>query len=318
MITAFLNKPHSIENPAKASAQLQAASWLDAVAPTSEEVSALEALLETAIPSRDQVSEIEATSRLFAHDDVAFITLSHIIDVEAGRPQLTPATFILKRDRLVTLRDRDSRAFNAFRNQWTDDYHKKKPSAILSELLNVIIERAADVIEETQTNVNTISEQLLVEKKKPVTSLSDVVRSIGLHQIKAALVQESLIELERALSFINSLPMDRFPLATDKMWKSVARDCRSLQEHTNFITANLGFLLQAAQGLINERQNDTIKLLSIISILFLPPTLLASIYGMNFSQMPGLQHELGFPIAVLAMLASSVAPLILAKRWRWL
>ncbi|HRY06530.1 MAG TPA: magnesium transporter CorA family protein [Hyphomicrobiaceae bacterium] len=297
--------------------------WIDMIHPTPEEDAAVERLLGLSIPTRAEMREIEASNRLYVEQGAFFMTaiLAHSID--GGTPQFAAVTFILSGNALVTVRYLESKAFPLFlaRVEKRDAVCDTSIS-ILTGLLESLIQRMADLIEHIQDEVNRIAGSAFDIKGGQQTRtrrLDVMLKTIGRLGEMASRAEESVTSLERLLLFLNQAMKLRNDDARDvRRIKSVHRDVRSLSEQLHFLSDRLTFLLDAVLGMIANEQNQIIKLFSVMSVMLMPPTLVASIYGMNFKYMPELEWLLGYPFAIALMVVAAMIPFYYFRRKGWL
>jgi magnesium transporter len=297
--------------------------WIDLVNPKREEEIKIERALKLEVPTREEQREIEASSRLYQENGAHFMTATVLYQTETAEPATTPVTFILAGDRLITLRYAEPRAFSLFAARCRrPDPALTNGTAVLLGLIETIIDRMADYIERIQGEVEALSRSIF-EMKGGTASRQKrfdvMLKSIGREGELTSRARESTHSLGRLLTFLTQVVNER---RADKLMKArvrtAARDVASLTDHVSFLSNKIVFLLDATLGMINIEQNNIIKIFSIVAVVLLPPTLIASIYGMNFELMPELQWTFGYPLALLAMVISAVLPYFFFKRKGWL
>ncbi|MBP1850420.1 magnesium transporter CorA family protein [Rhizobium halophytocola] len=297
--------------------------WLDLVHPSKEEEALAERLLGIDLPTREELKDIEPSSRLYVEDGAAFMTASLLWKAESATPQLADIAFILIGNRLVTIRYAEPRSFDLFAASLKRQHSKcREGRELLARLLETVVDRTAEILEFGVAKVDDLSVHVFVDRKaasrRPPGFLEDKLLDIASHHRLVSKARDSLVSLSRLVSFVRSLPELRKDSEANSLLKIVARDVQSLAEHAAFIANNITFMLDATLGLINVEQNAIIKIFSIASVVFLPPTLVASIYGMNFHFMPELSWSFGYLYAIAAMIVSAVVP-FLFFRWKgWL
>ena len=301
----------------------EAAVWIDLLNPTHEEEGKIERALKLEVPTREEQQEIEASSRLYQEDGAHYMTATILYQAYTGEPTTTPVTFILMGQRLITLRYAQPKAFSIFATRCLR--HEVKITSgtiVLIGLIETLIDRLADSIERMQGEVDTLSHSIFEMRGGSATRQRrfDIsLKAIGRQGEITGRARESAHSLGRLLTFLAHAVTER---GEDKMTKArirtAARDVASLTDHTTFLAGKIIFLLDATLGMINIQQNDIIKIFSIAAVVFLPPTLVASIYGMNFHHMPELDWHYGYPLAILLMIASAVLPYLFFKRKGWL
>ena len=318
MITAYIRNngtlaPVAIQNgeplPDKAV-------WIDLLAPTKDEETSMEAALAVELPTREEMREIEVSSRLYQENGALFMTATVLTQVEAGDPQTEPMTFILIGQRLVTIRYANPLPFRAFAAQCQRQADPAgSGEAMLIGLLDAIIDRLADVLERVQHDMNQVSRTIFAGKK---TNYEEALRKIGLAEGLNSRCRESLVSIGRVLSYL-SRPSEVKPnKALARSLKTLSRDVIALSDHSTFLANNITFMLDATLGLSNIEQTGVIKIFSVMSVLFLPPTLIASIYGMNFKFMPELSLPLGYPLSIVLMIVAGLIPYLYFKHRGWL
>jgi len=275
------------------------------------------------VPTREEQQEIEVSSRLYQENGAHFMTATALYLSDQAEAKTTPISFILAGNRLITVRYAEPRAFTIFAARCNrSEPDLKSGSAVLIGLIETIIDRLADFIERIQGEVDALSHSIF-EIKGGVASrqrrFDVLLRAIGREGEVASKARESAHSLGRLLTFLAHAANER---KEDKLLqariRTAARDVNSLTDHATFLSGKIIFLLDATLGMINIQQNDIIKIFSVAAVVFLPPTLLASIYGMNFHHMPELNWMLGYPIALILMVLAAVLPYIYFKRKGWL
>lgn len=289
--------------------------WIDLLRPTRDEELAVEEALGLQLPTIEEMEALEPSSRLYQENGATFMTASLLAHGSEETPYATPATFVLARGLLVTLRYEDLRAFSIFSERARTDDAPPEAAPLLG-LLDAILERIARILDQTEDRVADVSAAIF--KRPPGGNFRPLLTGLAQAQSVIALARTSLVSLGRLLSFASlahEIGADREARAH---LKSLQRDAQSLTEHTSHQAAHLGFLLDAALGLINIEQNGIIKFFSVVAVIFMPPTLIASVYGMNFDVLPELHWPAGYPMALVMMLVAAVVPLQWFKRRGWL
>ncbi len=313
--------------------------WFDLVDPTSREVGQVEAALGFEIPSREEMEEIEVSSRLYTENGAIFMTATLLTRAETEEPATPAVTFVLVADKLVTLRYDTPRAFQTFPTQAARSA-VAGPSAmtLLVALLEAIVDRMADNLERVGREIDGLSKDVFDQATPGVqdsgrsgssgggrsrprsTNFQRILKQVGRKGDLLGDARVSLVSLQRLSGFLAQQAMAHKAAnkETRARIKTLSRDIASLIDHASFLASKITFLLDATLGMINIEQNGIIKLFSVMAVIFLPPTLVASIYGMNFAHMPELQWHLGYPLALLLMVVSAILPYKLFKRWGWL
>jgi magnesium transporter len=302
--------------------------WLDLVEPTRAEDDKVEAFLGIAIPTREEMLDIEPSEIMYQEDGAFYMTARLLCRSETDEPVLSGVTFILKAGRLVTVRYEEPRAFAMFAQR------AARPGgcgvtaeAIMAGLVDTIIDRAADVLQSTGERIDTLSHDIFNQPKRggkkrarrKRTEFQETLRSLGRFGDLVSKQRESLVSIERVLLFLTvAYRAARVPSDLRENVRTTLRDLQSLEEHASFQSGKVQFLLEATLGLVSLEQNNIIKLFSVVSVVFMPPTLIASIYGMNFKFMPELEWAYGYPMALVMMVVAMITP-YLFFRWKgWL
>ncbi|MBN9026607.1 magnesium transporter CorA family protein [Kaistia sp. MMO-174] len=309
--------PISIDAPAAGTS----AAWLDLFAPTAEEEHAAEAFLGALVPTREETQEIEFSSRFYVENGVVFMTASVLAGLDAGHPVLTPFTFGVGKTKIVTLRYEDMKAFRQFLAiAPKPDSGCGTPAGIFNGLLEAFIARTADVLEHIAQAVDRINSEIFTRKaSERIRSkrLSILIGAIGMQGDLASKARESLSSLERLAQYAAAMLPD-LKNGNNARLKLALRDVRSLEDHVNFVLNKITFLLDATLGLVANQQNQVVSVLTVASTILMPPTLIGTIYGMNFKDMPELGWGFGYPLALVIMVVSALVPFLYFKRRGWL
>jgi magnesium transporter len=296
--------------------------WADLYEPTAEEEKALEALLTVDVPTRDEMKEIETSNRLYEEGGAVYMTATVGSRLDTEKPESSPITFILADNRLITTRYADPTPVRRFMA-----YVERSPAActssftLLAGLLEAFTERIADVLEKVQVDLDAISLTIFPRRdgESPTNrDLQGMIQKIGMSGDLVSKSRESLVSFQRLLMYVQQATNVTLSKDQAGRFKSTLRDVQSLSDHATFLNGKTQFLLDAVLGLINLEQNNIIKIFSVVAVMFLPPTLIASIYGMNFDFMPELDKHWGYPMALAAMVASAVVPYLYFRRKGWL
>jgi magnesium transporter len=308
--------------------------WVDLVEPTAEEERAVEAALQIDIPTREELAEIEASSRLYLDDGAAFMTATLIRRGENDQPESSPVTFIIKGNQLVTIRYHHPQAFPAYvKRAMKPQTTSMTGWGILISLLEAVVDRAADhlervgqIVDETSrktfSNGRVMGRETRRQARRKDVSLEVLIENIGEEGDFTSKMRESLVSIGRMCAFMQAV-LDQFRQTKDlkenrARLKILQRDIISLTDHATFLSGKISFILDAVLGLISIEQNGIIKIFSVAAVVFLPPTLVASIYGMNFRFMPELEWLYGYPFAIGLMLLSAILPFLYFKQKGWL
>ncbi|MDO8288922.1 MAG: magnesium transporter CorA family protein [Parvibaculum sp.] len=295
--------------------------WIDLVEPTPEEERFVNGTLGLEVPSEEEMQEIEVSSRLYQEGNALYMTATLIIGADTTAPGRTPVTFVLVGHRLLTLRYATPLPFRVFAAKARrHTIPSSTGEEVLAGLLDAIVDRVADILERVQGQLDTLSGEIFVRETEPgKLDFDEVLRRVGRNHALTAQARESLVSIARLLSFIGR-PSENSKQAKNfgRGFKTISRDVMALSDHASFLASNINFVLDATLGMINSEQNGIIKIFSVAAVVFLPPTLIASIYGMNFDVMPELHWAIGYPLALGLMVVSAVLPYWYFKRRGWL
>lgn len=291
--------------------------WIDLLEPTVEEDRVVERALGLSIPTRAEMAEIEASSRLYRENGATYATADIIHHGDAAIPEVDPVTFVLTKGPLVTIRYFDPKPF-----AMTLEKLDREPAVcgsgpdLFLHLMEAIIDRVSDVLSTNALKVEAVSNHVFAVRK--TVRFEKLITKLGRAHIANARIEQSLSGLSRIFAFVALDDRLEHNKEHREHLRSLARDAQSLISHNQAVAASINFQLSAALGLINIEQSSIIKIFSVAAVAFLPPTLIASIYGMNFTHMPELSQAWGYPIAVGAMVISAILPLVWFKKKGWL
>jgi magnesium transporter len=297
--------------------------WLDLHTPTAAENRLVEHALGIALPTREEMQEIEITSRLYVEDGARYMTATLMCNSDAEAPRTTPVTFILTGHRLVTVRYDEPKPFTIVAARLARFCPGTATGeTVLMDLLDAIIDRSADILEKIGSDVDAISHTIL-ESDGPLSrgrDFKETLRSIGRRGDHTSKLRESLVSIGRLLLYIAAEADTMKKWAKDQRaaLKGMQRDVQSLAEHATYQSQKISFLLDAMLGVVSLEQNNIIKIFSVAAGVFMPPTLIASVYGMNFKHMPELDFDFGYPVAIVAMVMAAVLPYYFFRWMKWL
>ncbi|HEY6641668.1 magnesium transporter CorA family protein [Povalibacter sp.] len=326
MLKVFASSPHgliSVDAAAQAPVPPEVI-WIDLLEPTLEEEKAVEALLPIDVPTREEMKEIETSNRLYEENGALYMTATVAAKLDTGRPEIAAVTFILANGRLITNRYVDTKPFQQF-----IAYAQKHPNscqsslAILAGLIEAFIERIADVLERVGNDLDQVSGTIFVVNSQGGTptsrDLRGLIERIGFNGELNSKARESLVSLGRLVMFVQQTGLPEMTQEQRGRFRSISRDVTSLSDHASFLGSKVSFLLEATLGLINVEQNNIIKIFSVAAVMFMPPTLIASIYGMNFHLLPDLPGNYSnFFFSLGLMLASMGVTYAVFRRKGWL
>lgn len=299
----------------------QNAVWIDLPNPSLDEDRHIEQLLGIEVPTREDMRDIEPSSRLYQDNNNACVmTTSLLVGADTDQPMLTPVTFILTPKHLVTLRYAEPSSFARFaRNLTRQTSHLNGSQDVFLALLDTVIDRMAEVMENHHSKLDFISKEAfrsgrpLEENEQPV-DLQEVLSRLANTGNTLSKVRDSLVSIARLLSFVGPAADNWLRADNQAHIKSLLRDVRFLSEYYDSINSKINFILDATLGFIDIQTTNTVKILSVASVLFLPPTLVASVFGMNFQYIPMLHSEAGFYLGLFLIIMAGVLPYFYLKR----
>lgn len=295
------------------SQSLRQALWIDLTDPSDDERERVEALYRQDLPDVEEVAEIEASARYYEDQDGLHVHSLFLQDIE-GRPVSTTVAFILSGGRLITLHEHNLSVFRLLRLRARREPELAADEAsLLLGLFETKVENLADRLERVHTDLEHVSTMVLADSN---VNLEEAIDELTRQEDINGKIRLCLMDTQRALTFL--LRKGRLGADNREWVREQLRDLDSLLPHNTFLFEKVNFLMDAAMGFSNIEQAQIIKIFSIAAVVFLPPTLVASIYGMNFHFMPELDWKWGYPLAILLMLLSGVAPYVYFKRKGWL
>ena len=296
-----------------------AALWLDLFNPTLEERRKVDLAAGIELPTRADMEEIEISSRLYQEGESQFMTAMVLAQTDTDVPTADAVTFVLTPERLVTIRYIDPQPFRTYALRCERSLISvNRPDMILMQLFDAIIDRVADILEKTGGDVEIISAEIFTPMAMGARDFQAVLRRLGQKHGLTSKMRESLLTIGRMLTFLTQGIDNKQHKEVRGHLKTLVRDVQSLQDHSTFVAGKLSYLQDATLGLINGEQNNIIKIMSVAAIVFLPPTLLASIWGMNFQFMPELSQGWGYPLALGLIVVAGLLPYLIFKRRGWL
>jgi len=293
--------------------------WIDLLDPNPALIQEIEKTLSVDIPTREEVRLREFSNRFYREDGWTVFTFSLLAQADS-KPELTPVTFLFGTKFLLTLRYRELMAFKSFHirlPQGLTTLHR--PEVYVFGLFDEISERLSDLSEQLDSHLEEISQKIFSEPPRGIESsrpdLNAALRELGTASDLCSKIRESLASLQHSIPWLRKM---YFETSEREEVTRLEHDFHAIAQHADFIVNKLTFLLDATLGFINLEQNNTIKIFSVLAVIFLPPTLIASIYGMNFRHMPELESSFGYPLALITMLFAAILPYWFFKKRGWL
>jgi len=290
--------------------------WIDLVAPTEEELIWLRAGFDIDAETPDENDDIETSARLYEKGGKLYLRANFM----SGRQQdyaIVPTQLIVADNRLISLHDEDVPIIRLLRLR-NRNKAVVMPDAVslLIDLYTMDVEFSADVLEDVHAELKAISAAVLGERRGTDVEAAEFIARIGRQEELNGAIRLNLMDTRRALSYLaREQPLGK---ARIKAVQQVLRDIESLDSHTGFIFDKVNFLMDAIIGFINVSQNKVVKIFSVAAVAMLPPTLIASIYGMNFEYMPELAQTWGYPMSLTLMVISVIVPFWYFRRKGWL
>jgi len=296
--------------------------WIDLIEPTADEDHRVETALGVVIPTYADPDYTEPPEAHYSENGARYLH-AYLFTSRDGPPVALGVTFVITDTALVTVRYGNSGAFDLFGAKiCKSPTPTLKPEAIAAGLVTTIINRSARSLSQVGRELDEISSAVFKadgDQSKRNQRYSETLVALGDVDEKISSLRECLVSVERLVLFLAAeAPPDKEHKPLREANKSALRDLQSLEEDANFKAQKVQFLLDATLGLINLAQNDIIKLFSVLAVIFMPPTLIASIYGMNFKAMPELDWQWGYPLALLAMVCAAIFPYLFFRWRRWL
>ena len=314
MLTIFPNPSKTDRSPV----------WVDLLNGDQGEIAEAEKLTGFRAPARDALSEIESSSRAFFEKDAIYFSLPLITPVDDVMTTLMPVGFVISRNALLTVRFARSAAFDTVAKA-LGDTTETTPGDVFAQIFEAMVDRAADRLENAGSQLNAISRDAFhtdrLQKRSPAktgNALRDVLKRIGQIGDRLSQTRDTLLGLDRISAFVIETPRCDFSESIIQRLKAVHADVASLNSYEEHLSSKAQFLLDATLGFISIEQNDIVKVLTVVSVVGVPPVLVAGIYGMNFKNMPEYDWALGYPYSLVLMLVTALVPWVWFKWRRWI
>ena len=282
--------------------------WIDMLSPTIKEQKAVENFMEINLQTRQQVEEIESSSK-YSETENAIICNSNFFMPSGDSFSIEPVSFIVAEGVLISVRTSEFRTFNEAAKRLQMNYRAYSTGY---HLLISILEVRIDLVEALAKNIAALSKHISLSGSVD----KDILKQINHLQENTMLIRENIFDRQRILSGV--LRSERFPNDIYPKLSLMIKDVNSLINHADFSSERLDYLQDTALGLISIEQSNVTKIFTVASLFFMPPTMIASIYGMNFTNMPELKWEFGYPIAIGLMVIVMVGTYLFFHWKKWL
>ena len=306
--------------PLPEGAALEQALWIDLYRPLDQQVRAATAL-GYEIPTLADMEEIEISNRLYTDNGTIYMTAVLPGQLPDGTHVAMPVTFIVDERRLVTVRHHAPRPFETFPTRADRSSSGcGSPARVFLGLIEEIIGRLADLSEGVAKQLDaTAAKVLTMNSANDAQALQVSLVTVGQQAELMSRVRMGLLSMDRILSYHAANSVHQPDSARLRpQHAALQRDIQALEVHADFMGSRIAMTVDATMGMIGLQQNDRVRILSVVAALFLPPTLIASIYGMNFTHMPELELSWGFPMALGLMIGSAVLTFLVLKWRKWL
>ncbi len=296
-------------------------SWVDLHDPTDAEIARVERACGIRVPTRENLREIEASSRLRTDKGSIYMSAPLFAGLDGGHWELSPAGFILAERFLVTVRFDRLKAFEMVRDELGGG-EPQSPPHVLLKLMEEVVDHDADQLERCAEELTASSAGIFAEQPKPRRKLGQETRrlrrlmvSTGGTSERMTKVRHTFLTMGRMADFLLDRCAARFDDGLRQRLASIRKDIASLDEFESSMSGRVQLLLDAATGFISMEQNDVVKVLTVVSVAGVPPVLIAGVYGMNFKYLPELAWPWGYPFALALMAATTILPVLWFK-WR--
>lgn len=301
---------------------LRNACWIDMINPDDAEFRRVHAITGLPLPTRDRLAEIESSSRLAATDGVLTLSMPLISAIDTA-PKPLPGGFVLSRDRLITIRFAPSRLFDGFAaRQLAATLPDYGSTHLFVGLLEAIVDRHADALEEVRAELDLVSHRIFADQamrlgggKHEDRMLRQTLAAIGRTGDLISFIRDSQVTASRLVPYVQTTAKEWLPADLAPHFEALTRDIASLNDFEGHLNNKLQFLLDATLGFINIAQNNVMKVLTVASVVGIPPVLIAGIYGMNFKSMPEYNWSWGYAYGLSVILISALITLGWFK-WR--
>ncbi len=298
--------------------------WIDAVRPDAREIAFLERALDIKVPALETLSEIETSSRLRSANDWLYLSIPMIHRADGFMPALTPLGFVLSKDVLLTVRFKPMKAFDDVPEILSRCPAEAGGPGALAAILEVIVDHAADVLEGVGGDLDCLSEEIFGashatprrhQPREDGEQLRRVLRKVGRNGDLTSKVEDMLLGMARMVPYVMANAPPNLEAGMRAKLKSLQRDIASLNDYETHLTDKIQFLLDATLGLTNIDQNNIFRILTVVSVIGIPPTFFASMWGMNFKNIHEYDWAYGYEFGLFIIAVSALIPIIWFK-WR--
>ncbi|HME26872.1 MAG TPA: magnesium transporter CorA family protein [Acetobacteraceae bacterium] len=319
MLTAFTYRDgmlHRILEP------LSEAVWIDLLEPTPDEAERVARETGLAIPTEADINEIESSSRLATRDDTLYLSMPLVVHLD-DEPRSVSFGFVLSRDRLITVRFATSRVFEQFIAQHA--MPASSGSHVMVALLEAVVDRQADALEQVKADLENISHRIFAAdmvaasgRKREDRMLRATLVTLGRVGDLVSHIRESQVSAGRIVPYVETAAEAWLPPELHPRLQTLQRDIASLNDYDTHLNDKLQFLLDATLGFINIAQNNVMKVLTVASVVGIPPVLVAGIYGMNFKSIPEYDWPWGYAYGLAVIVLTAIIPLAIFKWRNWI
>ncbi len=326
MLTVFPAPPATTaDSPASATLVHKGALWIDMHEPDEAARHQVEAITGMRVPTREDLSEIETSSRLSREGDTLYLSVPSLVRGEGGDARTSPVGFVLAPDRLLTIRFSPLPAFDTYAARCRMGSTKDRTSiSLLLGLAETLVERIADVLEREGEELDAVSRRIFrpsearrIRPRRSEAELRALLRNLGRAGDLVSKLRDTLLGLGRLIPFVLANAAWITPDEKSR-FKILRADIASLADHDSHLAGKVQFLLEATLGFIGIEQNNIIRVLTIVSVIGVPPTFFASMWGMNYKGMPELDWAWGYPFALLVIVLSALLPIVWFRIRGWL
>ena len=298
--------------------------WIDLLNASEAEIAEAQGLAGLRVPTRDALSEIESSSRIYFENKALYLSLPLITAIDDVMTALVPVGFVITDQVLLTVRFAPSSAFDAAAKS-LEGAADVKPAEVFVQIFEAMVDKAADRLEHTGGELDTVSRSAFHTDRatqrnlaKASDALRAVLRKIGQSGDRLSQIRDTLLGLDRICVFITETPQCGFSSDVVQRLKAVHADIASLNSYEEHLANKVQFLLDATLGFISIEQNDIVKVLTVVSVVGVPPVLIAGVYGMNFKNMPEYNWAFGYPYSLILMVVSAILPIAWFKWRKWM